>query len=99
MIRTSVPRLRSVRFKDGRAPIRVIRPAAGPNCVDRFYDDIDAIAKKNPDMAGYAIVAWARDGGTSATGYSTGDPIPIMFMPAFVETALTDWVFSTVNER
>jgi len=92
--RISIPRLHSVRFKDGRASLRVLRRSERSEIPDRFAEKVKEIAEYRPDMAGYVIVAWSRDGGTSVCCRTSGDPYPLMVMPEFVKTCVQDWIFS-----
>lgn len=89
-MRTSVPRLHSVRFKDGRAPIRVVRPSEVTR--GTFERSSKAIANNRPDMVGYAIVVWTRNGSTSVDCATNGVPIPSFLIPEFVRTAVADYV-------
>ena len=94
MTRTSIPRLHSVRFKDGRAPLRVLHRSERSEIRERFVANIQEISAYRRDMAGYVIIAWSRDGGTSVCCRTSGDPYPIMLMPEFVKTCVQDWIFS-----
>ena len=94
MIRNSIPRLHSVRFKDGRAPLRIFRAAEGSNLRSEFLSAAGDCADHRQVMAGYVIVAWGVDGGTSVACKTSGVPIPIMMVPEFVKTCVEDWVFS-----
>ncbi len=86
-MRTSVPRLRSVRFKDGRAPLRVLRG-----------DDYAVIARRRVDrvmaaldgrVAGMAIVVWGPDGASVAGMTVTPiSKIPSILVPDFVRNRL-----------
>lgn len=94
MTQTSIPRLRSVRFKDGRASLRVIRAAEDRVYRDGFDRDAMEISEHNRNMAGYAIIAWSKDGGTSVSCATNGTPVPMMMIPDFVRTCCADWLHS-----
>jgi len=59
-MRTSIPRLRRIRFKDGRS-IDILRPKS-ESVLPEFRAVIDDAIANNPDMAGFAIVAWRPSG-------------------------------------
>lgn len=66
-------RLRSVRFKDGRAPIRVFS-APGPDTEisDSFAASAQRCSEFFPTLVGFAIVAWSADGRVYVN-YRNGD--------------------------
>jgi hypothetical protein len=95
MTRTSVPRLHSVRFKDGRAPIRVYRSGQtveADQMRQRFAMATDEVIAYRRNMAGYAIVAWGADGSTSVVVRTAGSPVPLLMVPEFVKTCVADWI-------
>ena len=99
-MKTSIPRLRSVRFKDGRAPLRVIRPAPGNTCQrDQFVRTSESIATTRPYLSGYAIVAWDDDGSTSVDMGTNGLPVPQMMVPEYIKTCLLDWIATSDSTR
>lgn len=71
--RTTTLRLRSVRFKDGRAPIRVFT-APGPDTeiAENFTASARRCSELGPGMVGFAIVAWTADGRVYVN-YRNGD--------------------------
>lgn len=94
-VRNSIPRLRSVRFKDGRAPLRIFRAPATRSdqiCND-FIEGVSATVEQRPEMDGFAIVAWAPDGSTSVLCRTAGNAIPTLLLPEFVKTCVEDWLF------
>jgi hypothetical protein len=94
VIRNSIPRLRSVTFKDGRAPLRIFRPAESSNLRDSFLDNATDCAAHRHAMAGYVIIAWGPDGGTSVACKTGGNPVPILMLPEFTKACVEDWVYS-----
>lgn len=81
-------RIRSVRMKNGGATVRIIRPKA--DVAERLISHARQIADER--VAGYAIVAWGRDGKTSTVCHSTGLPVPTMMIPEVVKMAVADWI-------
>lgn len=73
-------RLRRVRFKDGRAPIEILRKAAPSTEIsDDFSRSIVRCAETSVGgaaMVGFAIVAWADSGEVFVT-YRNGDRSPV----------------------
>lgn len=66
-MKTTTPRLRSVRFKSGGAGLRVIRNIEIEETRRSFEQSVKHVRdKREDDIIGYAIVAWARDGSTSS---------------------------------
>ncbi len=96
-MRTTVPRLNSVRFKDGRPPIRVIHPQASIYPA-ALLSSAQSIATARPDMAGYVIIAWSRDGGTSTDCGSAGAPVPLMMLPEVAKMCVADFVATLTAE-
>lgn len=97
MTRASIPRLRSVRFKDGRAPVRVFH-SQNTGLTERFKHAADEVVMFRPNMGGYAIVAWSIDGATSVAVRTFGTPIPMLLIPEFVKTCVADFVHSKESE-
>jgi hypothetical protein len=89
-----IPRLRSVRFKDGRAPLRVIRPAEAGIYRAGFVDISREIAGRHENMAGYVVIAWSRNGATSTDCATAGYPVPQAMLPDFAKTCVADWLSS-----
>jgi hypothetical protein len=94
-MKTSIPRLSRVTFKDGRQ-LHVLRNTRSERCAREFREDCAKIATKRGDlMAGYAIVAWERDGGvTTVLNIHDGRPVGPLMAPDFVRTALIDFIAS-----
>ena len=86
--RVSYPRLRSVRFKDGGADLRVMRSRGEDSrrAVRQMVEQV--MAAQRDDTVGVAIVVWGRDMG-STVGIRTCDgPISQASVPDFVRTRL-----------
>ena len=86
-MKTSIPRLHSVSFKNGRGSIRVFR---GDDCaiiarrrMNRVMDALDG------PVAGMAVVVWGPDGASTA-GMTIGraSRIPQILAPDFVRNRL-----------
>ena len=67
--RTSVPRLKLVHFKDGRASIEVIR-RLDVNFAKAVRAEISRVISLYPEPDGMAIVLWDAD--SSAAGFVVG---------------------------
>ena len=66
-MRTSIPRIRSVKLKGG-AELHVIRNTVAEDCEKAFVDDCAAFrAHISGRMAGFAMVAWGIDGRVSTS--------------------------------
>lgn len=88
-MKTSIPKLISVRLKTG-ASIHVIRNTVAEDCDRAFAEDCADIRQHRAgSMAGFAIVAWSIDGGTS-TSVRVRDSRQVgrMMVPDFVRSAL-----------
>jgi hypothetical protein len=90
-MKTSIPRIRSVKFKDG-ATLRVLRNTAVQDCTAAFATDCADIRKyRGSDMVGFAIVAWGLDGGISTTlRIRDSRQVGRTMAPDFVRSALID---------
>lgn len=93
-------RIRSVRFKNGGAEIRILRrPEVRALAKKSALSCIDAL---NGDVAGMAIVVWSADGGSTATmRVGTASPIPSILVSDFVRNRLlaevvTDWTLDSM---
>ena len=82
----SAARIRSVRFKDGRADLRILyRPDHREVLKRRIAKIMDA----SPDIAGVAIVVWSADNRSAAMLAVDGSSkIPTMMVPTFVKNRL-----------
>lgn len=101
-MKTSVPRLRRVRFKDGRT-IEVLRtkPTDDQNLRASIRNVMKVGAGFDKTLAGYAFVAWGTDGMSIAHLQSNGQ-IPSILVPDFVRNRLLaekieDWTIDTLN--
>jgi hypothetical protein len=66
-MKTSIPRLGSVKLKTG-ATLHVIRNTIAEDCDKAFAEDCTNIRQhRKGNMAGFAIVAWSIDGGVSTS--------------------------------
>lgn len=77
--RTTTMRLRSVRFKDGRAPIRVFQRPVDTEIADLFSDSANRCAGGDVGgaaMAGFAILAWTA-GGQVYVNFQNGVRSPV----------------------
>jgi hypothetical protein len=89
-MKTSIPRLRAARFKDGRE-IRVIRNEPARECLRSFDSCVTHLRKaREADMVGFALVAWSLDGIVSRSLCITGGPIGAGMAPDFVRSTLID---------
>ena len=87
----SIPRLRSVRFKDGRT-LRVISPAreVTKRVTDHLVRQVGNVKQiYRDDLAGYALVVWDRQG-ASSSAYIVSDASRLsnIEMPTFVAERL-----------
>lgn len=91
-LKTTTMRLRSVRFKDGRAPIRVFRAPPPDKSVS---ENFAACAKRcletsvsGPAMTGWALVAWTND--EVFVNYENGlaSRVPASGLPRYVADIL-----------
>lgn len=106
-MRTSTLRLHSVRFKDGRAPIEVIRPRYSTASVAEKLATasgrmIECLGSAVP--VGYVLVCWEANGQIRSMRMgSNGNPIPSILVPDFVRNALLadtteDWTIDAINK-
>ena len=78
-MRQSVPRIRSVKMKDGGAQIYVVPRKMREHHKEVCYEMTDAVTgilQQNGDLAGFCMVAWDSRGG-SASVYYLSDESPI----------------------
>ena len=90
-MKTSIPRIKAVRLKSG-ASLHVIYNTVAEDCEQAFAQDCADIRKHRAGtMAGFAIVAWSIDGGTS-TSVRVRDSRQVgrMMVPDFVRSALIE---------
>ena len=97
-MKTARLRIRSVRMKDGGAELHIFRRDDNNRILAGFVKNSDMIAECRPDMCGYAIVAWERDGSSSVVCATTGNPVPTLLVPEFVKTAIADFIHSQPND-
>lgn len=97
-------RLRRIRYKDGRT-LEVLRPK--PSDDQKLREGVRNIGKWSADdplpLAGYAVVVWRADGGSTAYLQSNGQ-IPSILVPDFVRNRLLaqkieDWTVDTLNGK
>jgi|SRR5580658_368036 hypothetical protein len=82
-------RLRTIRFKDGRAPLTILREVGSfdQRLVAKRIGEV--IARHGPDVAGFAIVCWQKDCASTADyGCSPVSPIPESLVCDFVRNRL-----------
>lgn len=103
-MRTSIPRLRSVRFKGGGhiVLVKTSKTDLSDRIVNSAHLMLDSAAGHR--IAGYAMVAWDADG----TSWSTcrvgqASAIPSVLVPDFVRNKLLaqrieDWTIESINE-
>lgn len=101
-MRTSIPKLRSVRWKAGGHLILLNTP--NTDLADRLVNSAALMAASGHRIAGYVMVAWAADG----TSWSTcrvgrASAIPSVLVPDFVRNKLLaqrieDWTIESINE-
>lgn len=85
-------RIRSVTFKDGRAPIRVLRTKRHRELDEAQWNSLFqkhaiTIADDPRQIAGYFMVAVFEDGGFNSASRVDFDrsPVPLSLWPAYVE--------------
>jgi hypothetical protein len=93
-MKSSIPRLHSVRFKDGRAPLRVIRPAETSSYRESFIGTAQEIVESHRNMSGYIVIAWSKNGRTATKCVTDGMPVPQAMLPDFAKTCIADWLTS-----
>lgn len=104
MTGTSIPRLRRVRFKDGRT-IEVLRPK--PSDDQHIRAQLKKVVawamEMDRPLGGAAIAVWDIDGSSICDLQSNGT-IPAILVPDFVRNRLLaakieDWTIDTLNGR
>lgn len=101
-IRTSIPKLHSVRWKSGGTLI----PLKTPKCDLRHLAEQtirDVVKAASSPIAGFALVTWQADGASIAVckvGGASG--IPSIMVPDFVRNRLLaqrieSWTIETIN--
>ena len=85
-MRTSIPRLHSVRLKSG-ASVSVIRTEAPSDLVKAARGVAEDMRKNAWPLAGYAIVAWKEDG-SHVIQTKAGGMVGTWIMADFVRTAI-----------
>lgn len=63
-----------------------------------FVRSSETIANCRPDMAGYTIVAWTRNGSTSVDCATNGVPVPALLIPEIVRMAVADYIHNLDSE-
>jgi len=102
-MKTSIPRLRSVTFKDGRARITIIHNNASGPCPILLMAHKHSKALTG-DLAGFAIVSWRSDGSYIAKIHCpTVVPVAYVQVPDYVRAVLTRDIiehdtFDAINE-
>ncbi len=90
--RVSIPRLRSVKFKDGRGELRVLRPVAKAESevYRRMRRDFASMLARIPadKVAGFALVAWTDDGWAWPRLQIDGGPVPRHLAPAYLHDVM-----------
>lgn len=102
-MRTSIPRIRRVRFKAGCevVKIRSARDDVGEYMVRRAKDMANEAAGQH--IAGFAIVAWSNSGESWVLSHvDNGSRIPPLLVPEFVRNALLgdrieNWTIDHIN--
>ncbi len=95
MIKTSYPRLRSVRYKDGGGQLVVLPKAENPCHTEivKFAKQVaDTVENEWEDLHGFLVVFWDRTGdyraGWRYSPLTEGQPVPATLVPAFVHDIL-----------
>lgn len=97
-------RLRSIRFKDGRAPLRILRDPRAEARRSFIASANDAFCTHPDDCAGFALVIWGADGtSTAACQIARSNSIPSILVPDFVRNRLLaqrieSWTLDSVRE-
>jgi hypothetical protein len=91
--RTSTLRLRRIRFKDGRAPIEVIRKRSLQEERAQVLADIGRVLDvhiqgESSDIAGFAFVVWSHDTASTATLRCYDNGVACVLVPEFVKERL-----------
>lgn len=101
-MKVSIPRLRRVRFKDGRC-LEVLRPGASdPAYLTRKLAAAVAVhTARAHGPSGAAIVLWDSAGYTTGVVVN-GTPLPGILIPDLVRNVLLghkieDWTIDTIN--
>lgn len=88
MLKRSVPRIAKVTPKTGGATIHAI-PDIAKDVRKTFVEDTHTLNNLITErMAGYAIVAWDRNGDSHAACRTHASPIPFDLTPEFVARKL-----------
>lgn len=102
---TSIPRLHSVKFKNG-GEVRVIRHETNEDrkVVEQGLRNV-LNNHSESDIAGFAIIVWGTDGGSTVSlGRNDKSQIPSILIPDFVRSRLLaekieQWTIDTVNNQ
>ena|ERR1700722_8782520 len=88
-MKVSIPRLASVKFKNG-PKLHILRNTMSEGCCRAFKEDCTAIVNaRGSNMAGFAVVAWSTDGAAStAIRIHDSRQVGQMMAPDFVRAAL-----------
>jgi hypothetical protein len=91
-MKTSIPRIGSVKLKNGGAKLSIIRNTVSEDCTKAFANNCDHIrAVRGANMAGFAIVAWSVDGGLSTSiRVSDSRQVGRGMVPDFVRSQLIE---------
>lgn len=89
-MKTSIPRLRRIRYKDGRT--LDVFPTKSEGTIERRLRKAMAAAMRDEGvdpMLGYAVVAWYKSG-DNYSDYSNDEPSPLMAgqVPQYVKDIL-----------
>lgn len=94
--RVSIPRLRRVRFKDGRASIEIFSPLTehGENNVRKIIEGV--LGAHDEPIAGAAFIVWAPSGRTTSDlCIQESSNIPWVLIP----TLVGETVAATLSKR
>ena len=94
-MKTSTPKLHSVRLKAGGAKVKVYKNPNSPEYLTREFlaETKDIAVNRRADMVGYAVVAWCNKGGCSAAmRVCDGRWLGRFEAPEFVKSVLDDLI-------
>lgn len=101
-MKTSVPRLRSVRLKNGGALIRVLRPEQSGDRLKVEELVRETLSVASSDIDGFVFMVWDRTGASTCAQRTKGN-IPSIYVPDFVRNRLlgqtiTNWALDDFKE-
>lgn len=104
-MRTSIPRLHSVKLKAGGARLHVLK-GGGYDLRDEYAAVTREVAKSHDGrIAGFAVVVWGPDNAsTCACRVGNASTIPSILAPDFVRNRLLadrieSWTIETINQK